>query len=83
MEIKDQVRDDPEFREHIGEVSEFEMDFAASFASQNSSDDTYRYKVRGSKGAGELTVKQHILTTTATKSSMRRRCAWRMAQRCR
>jgi len=56
-EIKDQIRDNPKFREHIGEVQELEMDWAASFGAEG--EDTYRYRVRGTKGSGELTVK-HI-----------------------
>jgi hypothetical protein len=55
-EVKDQIRDNPKFREHIGEVQEFEMDWAASFGDEG--EDTYRYRVRGTKGSGELTVKQ-------------------------
>lgn len=55
-EVKDQMRDNPKFREHIGEVQEFEMDWAASFGDEGQ--DTYRYRVRGTKGSGELTVKQ-------------------------
>jgi hypothetical protein len=55
-EVKDQIRDNPKFREHIGEVQEFEMDLAGSFSDDD--DDTYRYRVRGTKGSGELTVKQ-------------------------
>jgi hypothetical protein len=58
-EIKDQIRDIPKFREHIGEVSEFEMDVSGSFAAQSEDENTYRYKVRGSKGSGELTVIHH------------------------
>jgi len=55
-EVKDQIRDNPKFREHIGEVQEFEMDLAGSFGDDD--DNTYRYRVRGTKGSGELSVKQ-------------------------
>jgi len=55
-EVRDEIRDNPKFREQIGEVQEFEMDWAGSFADK--ADDSYRYRVRGSKGSGELTVKR-------------------------
>jgi hypothetical protein len=56
-EIKELVRDNPKLREHIGELETVEMDFVGSMAADG--DDTYRYKVRGTQGSGELTVKQH------------------------
>jgi hypothetical protein len=55
-EVKDQIRDNPKFREHIGEVQEFEMDLAGSFS--DDVDESFRYRVRGTKGSGELTVMQ-------------------------
>ena len=50
-EMKDKLR------EHIGEIQSLDTDLMASMAAEG--DDTFRYKVRGTKGAGELTVKQH------------------------
>jgi hypothetical protein len=57
VEVKDQLRDNPKIREHIGEITQFDMDFTGSMAAEG--DDTYRYNVRGTKGFGELTVRHH------------------------
>jgi hypothetical protein len=56
-EIKDKLRDNPKLREHIGEIQSLDTDLTASMAVDD--EDTYRYKVRGTKGSGELTVKQN------------------------
>jgi len=56
-ELKDKLRDNPKLREHIGEIQSLDTDLTASMAVEG--EDTYRYKVRGTKGSGELTVKQH------------------------
>jgi hypothetical protein len=56
-EVKDKLRDNPKLREHIGEIQALDTDITASLAVEGK--DTYRYKVRGTKGSGELIVKQH------------------------
>jgi hypothetical protein len=56
-EVKEQVRDNPKLREHIGEVINLDIDFVGSMAVEG--DDTYRYKVRGTKSDGELTIRHH------------------------
>jgi hypothetical protein len=53
-EIEVEMRDHPQFREHIGEVESFDLDWSKSFAAEG--DDTFIFDVRGSKGSGELTV---------------------------
>lgn len=55
-EIEDQLRDNPKVQEHVGEISEFTMDWSRSFATAD--DDTYVYRVKGTKGGGKVTVKQ-------------------------
>ena len=55
-EVKDKLRDNAKLREHIGEIQSLDTDFTASMAAED--EDTYRYNVRGTKGSGELTVKQ-------------------------
>jgi hypothetical protein len=57
VEVKDQLRDNPKVREHLGEITQFDMDLTGSMAAEG--EDVYRYKVRGTKGSGELTVKHH------------------------
>lgn len=57
VEVKNELRDNPKLREHIGEIESLDTDFVESMALED--DETYRYRVRGTKGAGELTVKQH------------------------
>jgi hypothetical protein len=54
-EIGDQVRDNPKFREHIGELQEISVDYTASAAKDD--DDTFVYNVKGDQGSGVLTVK--------------------------
>jgi hypothetical protein len=56
-EIRDQVRDNPKLREQVGEITHFDIDWFGSMAEEG--DDTFRYKVRGTKAAGELTVTHH------------------------
>jgi hypothetical protein len=56
-EIKEMLRDNPTLREHVGELESVELDFFGSMAIDD--DDTFRYRVKGSKASGELTVKQH------------------------
>jgi hypothetical protein len=57
VEVRDQLRDNPKLREHIGEIRSFEVDSAGSFAESDSN--TFRYKVEGTTGSGEMTVR-HI-----------------------
>lgn len=54
-EIADELRDNPKFREHIGELQEMDVDYIASAAKDD--DETFVYDVKGDKGSGELTVK--------------------------
>jgi hypothetical protein len=54
-EIGDKVRDNPKFREHIGELQEISVDYTASAAKDD--DDTFVYNVKGDKRSGVLTVK--------------------------
>ena len=56
-EVADQLRDNPKFREHIGELETMNIDWAASAATDD--EDTFIYKVKGSKGSGTVTAK-HI-----------------------
>ena len=53
-EIEMELRDHPQFREHIGEVQSFDVDWAKSFAEEG--DDVFVYDVQGTKGSGEVTV---------------------------
>jgi hypothetical protein len=55
-EVKTKLRDNPKLREHVGEITSLETDYVGSLAV---GEDTYRYKVTGTQGSGELTVKQH------------------------
>lgn len=56
VEVRDQLRDNPKLREHLGEIQSFETDVAGSMADPDG--DTFRYQVRGTLGQGELTVRQ-------------------------
>jgi hypothetical protein len=56
-EIEDQLSANPILQEHVGEVQSFEMDWSRSFADED--DDTFIYRVQGTKGEGRVTVK-HI-----------------------
>jgi hypothetical protein len=55
-EIEDQLAGNPILQEHIGEVQSFEMDWSRSFAHED--DETFIYRVQGTKGEGRVTVKQ-------------------------
>lgn len=55
-EVATQVRDNPKFREHIGELQSLDVDWVASSAHDD--EETFVYKARGDKGSGVLTVKQ-------------------------
>ena len=54
-EIEDQLRDNPQLRDKIGDVQSFEMDWVRSFRDQQN--DTFVYRVKGTKGQGEITVR--------------------------
>ena len=56
QEVADQVRDNPKFREHIGELQEISMNFTASAAKDDG--ETFVYSVKGDKGSGTLTCKE-------------------------
>jgi hypothetical protein len=55
VEVRDQLRDNPKLREHIGEIQSFETDVFGSLAEPGS--DSFRYTVRGTLGEGELKVR--------------------------
>jgi hypothetical protein len=55
-DVKEQVRDNPKLREHIGEIQTFTFDWVASAAKDDG--ETFVYNVKGDKGSGTLTVKQ-------------------------
>jgi hypothetical protein len=55
-EVADELRDNPKFREHIGELREMSVDYIASAAKDD--DETFVYNVEGDKGSGVVTVKQ-------------------------
>lgn len=56
-EVAGQLRDNPKFREHIGELQTMNIDVTRTTAADG--DDTFIYRVKGSKGVGVITVK-HI-----------------------
>lgn len=56
-EVAGQLRDNPKFREHIGELQTMNIDVTRTTAADD--DDTFIYRVKGSKGVGVITVK-HI-----------------------
>ena len=53
-DIKRELRDNPQFQQHIGEVEEFSLDFVASAADE--ADDVWVFHVKGSIGQGEVTL---------------------------
>jgi hypothetical protein len=53
-EIANQLQDNPVFREHIGEIETFEVNFAQSAATD---DDVFVYDVQGNKGKGRVTAR--------------------------
>jgi hypothetical protein len=57
VEVEDQLRDNEQVRQHLGEIQEFEMDWTRSFADED--DDTFTYRIKGDKGSGTIKVK-HI-----------------------
>lgn len=54
-EVAGLLRDNPKFREHIGELQDMSVDWPASIAADD--DDTFVYSVKGDKGSGKITVK--------------------------
>jgi hypothetical protein len=55
-EVADELRDNPKFREHIGELQTIKMDLARSAAADD--EETFIYNVQGSKGSGVVTIKE-------------------------
>lgn len=55
-EVASQLRDNPKFRENIGELQTINKDWTQSGAADD--DQTFLYKVKGNKGSGTITVKQ-------------------------
>ncbi len=55
-EVEVAIRDNPQIREHLGDLQSVELNFMKSVADDD--DDTWVYNIKGSKGRGELTVKQ-------------------------
>jgi hypothetical protein len=71
-EIAAQLRDEPKFREHIGELQSLDMDLIASGAEDD--DEVFVYKVRGSKGSGKVTIHEgedDDGNTTVEKATLR------------
>ena len=56
-EVANELRDNPKFREHIGELQTLSIDWTRSSAEDDG--DTFVYNAKGSKGSGVVTVK-HI-----------------------
>lgn len=56
QEVAAELRDNPKMQEHIGEITDIQMDFFASAAEDDG--DTFVYDIEGTKGAGRLTVRQ-------------------------
>ena len=54
-EVRNQVRDDPVLVEHIGQIESFDADLTESGAIED--EDTFVYRVKGTKGSGVLTVR--------------------------
>ena len=52
--LETQLRDNPQVRQHVGEISEFKTNYSKSFA--NEDEDMWVYDVQGSKGNAELTI---------------------------
>jgi hypothetical protein len=58
-QVETELRDDPQLREHLGEIQSFKMNFARSVAVRDGAgggDDIFVYDVVGSKASGEVTV---------------------------
>jgi hypothetical protein len=55
-EIAAQLRDNPKFREHIGELQSVKIDLVASGAEDKS--DVFVYRVEGTKGKGRVTIRE-------------------------
>jgi hypothetical protein len=56
-EVANELRDNPKFREHIGELQTLNIDWTKSTAEDDT--DIYVYNAKGDKGSGIVTVK-HI-----------------------
>lgn len=56
-EVADELRDNPKFREHIGELQTLNIDWTKSTAQDDA--EVYVYDAKGNKGSGVVTVK-HI-----------------------
>src|SRR5262245_4973503 len=67
-EVKNQLRDNPKLREHLGELESVELDFSGTVAVDD--DQTFRYNVRGSKGSGELTVVESPDDSTIVEATL-------------
>jgi hypothetical protein len=55
-EVADEVRDNPKFREHIGELQSLDVDFVATSAKND--EEITVFNARGDKNSGVLTVRQ-------------------------
>lgn len=53
-EVEAQLRDNPVLQEHIGQIESFEIDWVRS--GQEEGDDTFVYRVEGTKGKGYCVV---------------------------
>ncbi len=54
-DVANQLRDHPDFRQHIGEIEEFEYNLTATGAAPE--EDIHVFDVKGTKGSGKLTTR--------------------------
>ncbi|MFK7818935.1 MAG: hypothetical protein AB8G99_09455 [Planctomycetaceae bacterium] len=54
-DLRAQLQDHPQIREHIGEIQSIEVEFAASAVVDD--EDTFVYEIVGSKGTARATIK--------------------------
>ena len=63
-EVANELRDNPKFREHIGELQTLSIDWTRSSAEDD--EDTFVYNAKGTKGSGVVTV-THITDDDGNK----------------
>jgi hypothetical protein len=63
-QVRSELDDNPVLVEHVGEIQEFEIDFAASFGEDG--DDVFVYNVTGTKGSGVVTA-EHVTIDADTE----------------
>ena len=67
-EVSNELRDNPKFREHIGELQTLTIDWTKSSAEDDS--DTFVYDAKGTKGSGVVTVK-HVTDNDGNEEIVR------------